>query len=290
MKILLLAPDSKIPNLALMKISTFHKAKGDLVGFNIPVPDLIYVSIIFNKNKLLPNSIKRMFPEAKIIAGGPGYDPKILLPPEIESLPPDQTLWPNSKYSVGRVTSGCIRKCPFCMVHVQEPAGIRYIQHPSQIWKPGTILRLIDDNILAMPEAFNEVYDFCIKNNVVLHMEYWDIQLIDPVAAGQIAVLNHEQSIWFSFDYEGIEDQVRRGIKNLFDAGIKPYKLRCLVFLNDESQIESAKRRWTILRDLGVDPFLMVNIDNKTKNLYRIQKRACRPGIYRHLSTEEVFR
>ena len=41
-KILLIDVDSKIPNLALMKISAYHKSIGDAVGFNVEDPDKIY--------------------------------------------------------------------------------------------------------------------------------------------------------------------------------------------------------------------------------------------------------
>jgi len=59
--------DSTIPNLALMKISTYHKALGDKVtlsqgehvGFRDTEPDKIYASIIYKKNKVLSPAIKQ---------------------------------------------------------------------------------------------------------------------------------------------------------------------------------------------------------------------------------------
>ena len=50
MRISLIDVDSKIPNLALMKLSAYHKQKGNQVGFNISDPDQVYVSCIFKKN------------------------------------------------------------------------------------------------------------------------------------------------------------------------------------------------------------------------------------------------
>jgi len=52
-RVLLIDVDSKIPNLALMKLSSWHKARGDLVGFNVIDPDLIYASVVFKKNRHL---------------------------------------------------------------------------------------------------------------------------------------------------------------------------------------------------------------------------------------------
>jgi hypothetical protein len=53
MEVLLIDVDSKIPNLALMKISAYHKQRGDEVGFDIDDPDVIYASVIFEKNRHL---------------------------------------------------------------------------------------------------------------------------------------------------------------------------------------------------------------------------------------------
>jgi hypothetical protein len=57
-RILLIDVDSKISNLALMKISAYHKVKGDNVvlthGANVDLtdpPDQIYASIIYKKNR-----------------------------------------------------------------------------------------------------------------------------------------------------------------------------------------------------------------------------------------------
>ena len=40
-----------VPNLALMKLSAFHKAQGDSVSIDEPEPDLVYVSSPFSKYK-----------------------------------------------------------------------------------------------------------------------------------------------------------------------------------------------------------------------------------------------
>ncbi len=47
MNVLLINVDSRMPNLALMKISAFHKALGDDVSFNnVDGPDIVYASVI----------------------------------------------------------------------------------------------------------------------------------------------------------------------------------------------------------------------------------------------------
>jgi len=287
-RVLLIDVDSKIPNLALMKLSAYHEAKGDEVGFNTKNPDIVYASIMFTENKHELSLIPFQYPDAKIVKGGPGFNPTVKLPLEIEQTPPDQDLY-ESKYSIGRVTSGCIRKCSFCIVNKLEPDGIRYIQHPEMIYKKGTILRLLDDNIFALPSAFWEVHTFCKDNSILLHMEYFDIRLLTPEFAKGLKELKHHNGIWFSFDFTNIEKAVRDGVGLLNEVGFGNRAIHFFVYLHDEDMIPDAVYRWGILRGLGVDPFLMVNKDNLTKRLKGIRRRGCRPAAWRNLTPEEVF-
>ncbi len=288
MRILLIAPDSKYPNLAMMKISAYYKARGHEVGFNISEPDRIMGSILFRKNRGWADQWRIMYPGIGLTIGGPGYDLEARLPPEIEKMPPDQDLY-KSKYSFGRVTSGCIRKCPFCVVPEMEPDGIRYIQGPEQIWKEGTILRLLDDNILAMPKAFWEVVQFCTDKKVTIHFEYLDARLVTQAIAFGLHTLKHERRINFSFDMSKDESKIRRGIIHMETAGFHPSALQFFIYLHDEAGIPDAMYRWDIIREEGCDPFLMVNNDNRTKRLMRVARRGCRPPIWRGLTTKEVF-
>lgn len=69
MKVLLIDVDSTIPNLALMKISAYHKARGDEVGFNISDPDKIYASVIFKKNRHHVDGLRMFYPNAELDIG-----------------------------------------------------------------------------------------------------------------------------------------------------------------------------------------------------------------------------
>lgn len=74
-KILLIDIDSKLPNLALMKLSAHHKNKGDNVSFNnTDKPDIVYASVIFNKNKHLVDGLRFYYPNAEVVIGGSGYN------------------------------------------------------------------------------------------------------------------------------------------------------------------------------------------------------------------------
>ena len=68
--ILLIDVDSKIPNLALMKISTVYKNMGYKVGFNVSDPEYIYASCVFKKNKHKLDGLEYLYPNAIIDNGG----------------------------------------------------------------------------------------------------------------------------------------------------------------------------------------------------------------------------
>ncbi|GAH85140.1 unnamed protein product, partial [marine sediment metagenome] len=79
MRILLIDIDSKIPNLALMKLSTWHKKQGVEVFLNdyLCNPDKVYVSCVFTKNAY---KVKQL-PFENMEVGGSGWDLKKELSP-----------------------------------------------------------------------------------------------------------------------------------------------------------------------------------------------------------------
>ena len=118
---------NKFPNLALMKISAWHKQKGDTVEWWEPLEsyDRVYSSKVFDFTPedpyLPPDTIK----------GGTGYgDLKKELPPEIDEMKPDYSIYPECDYAVGFLTRGCPNKCPWCYVPKKE-GQIR----PYRTWK-----------------------------------------------------------------------------------------------------------------------------------------------------------
>ncbi|HZY25608.1 MAG TPA: hypothetical protein VFE71_07265, partial [Bacteroidales bacterium] len=138
-------------NLALMKISTYHKAKGDniqLVKIKLKrrkdgtlkeavkidlsdKPDKVYASIVFKKNKSLLDQLLTQHPEIPIDIGGSGYNLEKTLPHEIENMKPDYSLYPDNDASIGFSIRGCFRKCHFCIVPEKE-GKFRRTQHPSE--------------------------------------------------------------------------------------------------------------------------------------------------------------
>lgn len=152
MKIGLIDVDSHhYPNLALMKISAFHKAKGDYVewwwGFGRY--DRVYMSKVFD-GTYTPD-IPEPLNATEIIKGGTGYGLDNALPFEIEHMCPDYSLYPEltKDTAFGFLTRGCPNACPFCIVSGKEGRVSRKTADLSEWWNGQKNIVLMDPNLLA---------------------------------------------------------------------------------------------------------------------------------------------
>lgn len=134
--------DSKIPNLALMKISAYHKTLGDQVKMYDPLfdkPDLMYASKVFDFTPdyaYLPTG-------CEVVKGGPGYDPAARLPfPDYDRIMPDYSLY-GCDYALGRFTRGCPNSCPWCVVPKADGTEVRHVADLSDFWSGQKVVRLL---------------------------------------------------------------------------------------------------------------------------------------------------
>jgi len=279
MKVRLVDVDSKIPNLALMKISAYHKARGDEVGFDVTEPDRVVASVVFTQNRWKADALRFMFPGAEIVAGGSGYDLTATLPDEIERLKPDYDLYPAIAYSLGFTTRGCIRRCPFCIVPEKE-GRFRRAQHIRE-WHDerfGTVVCL-DNNVYADREWFFENTDYVLESGLKYNaIQGMDIRILDEEIAGRLKDLKWSGQLHFAFDRIQDEDAIRRGIQMLKDAGIRPrHDVSVYVLVGFDSSPEEDYRRCEILREIGAGVFIMQYRRTAwTKRLARLN----RPQIY----------
>lgn len=136
------------PNLSLCKISAYHKSKGDEVEWAVPLEhyDIIYKSKIFN---FTPDD-DRMYFADEIVKGGTGYDVNKVLPPYIDDMQPDYSIYPTipENTSYGFLTRGCPNKCAWCVVPRKEGA-IRPYWDIDRVANGNMNVVLMDNNILA---------------------------------------------------------------------------------------------------------------------------------------------
>ena len=279
---LLINIDSVIPNLALMHISTWKKAQGYDVGFNIEEPNEVYASIVFKKNKHAADGLKFLYPNAKIDIGGSGYDLNKNLPDGIDTLMPDYSLYPSWESDLGFTSRGCGRQCYFCIVHKKE-GKFRINQHPSEFHdKHHKSVVLMDNNILWDKDWFLEVTDWILDNNLRVDFNQGlDLRLVDSEIAERIASLKPIDHWHFAFDSMDYKDHVIKGLELLKKAGVN-IRARCnvYVYLHNDEQVPDALERCEILRDLGTLPYIMVNREAPRTQRMTDLKRWTRPQIF----------
>jgi hypothetical protein len=201
--ILLIAVDSIIPNLALMKISAWYKSNGDeveiqqtgLISSRLLVPDLVYISCIFKKNKETAIAISKQFPHSVVHLGGSGVDLHSELSPEMEHIMPDYAGF-NCDHSMGFATRGCIRHCDFCIVPTKE-GKIRKNADIYEFWnnKHKKIV-FCDNNILALPDHFNLIADQLMTENLKCDFNQGlDIRLMTDDIAETLSNLSETSSL-----------------------------------------------------------------------------------------------
>lgn len=243
----------KIPNLALMKISAYHKYIGDTVSLDEPEPDKIYVSSPFTKYNTV--RYESMFPDSIIEYGGYGFNNKTL-PYHIEHIMPDYSLF-SCDHSMGYTTRGCIRSChkPPCIVPVME--GMIYKNSPISEFhhQDHNTIELLDNNILALKDWFFQNTDYVLEHDLKLKDHGFDIRLVDPDIAERLSLLKFTSSIHFALDtMYNIDEKVNM----LIDHGIKPYRL--MFYLYEKDDFYDLYNRFEYISSFGCDPFVMPDV------------------------------
>lgn len=253
-RVCLVDVDSLLPNLALMKVSAYHKAKGDEVKFFEPLldrPDLVYASKVFD---FTPDF--DYFPDCEIRRGGTGYDMAAKLPPEIDGMYPDYGLY-GCDYALGRITRGCPRRCPWCCVWRMD-GDLHQVAELSDFCRDQRDVRLLDDNILGDPELFDRISNELASRSKRVRFEALDIRFVDDQTAAALARLTlHQGRLRFSWDGPHCDSFIRPGIEMLAKHGLKPWRLTFYVLIGFNTSIEYDLHRVETLRALGCDPFAM---------------------------------
>ena len=153
------------PNLALMKLSAWHKAQGDAVEWwwsDLVYYDIVYMSKVFS-DTYTPDRPEPLNAD-RVVKGGTGYairtengremyhpelDPP--LPPEVEHIYPDYSLYPalTRGTAYGFLTRGCPRGCGFCHVGPKEGRCSVKVADLSEFWRGQENIVLMDPNLLA---------------------------------------------------------------------------------------------------------------------------------------------
>ena len=273
--------DSKIPNLALMKISNYYKQMGEKVEFVQEGKEYekIFASSIFTRSKEKCEELLEKY-EDKIEIGGTGWDIEKWLPDEIEMMRPDYELYSIEEIAsrmkgimtkehklkkakeiveagMGMTSRGCIRKCGFCFVPVKE-GEFRDVAEIKDLLNPkSNILILHDNNFTADPLCIDKLKEIKERNLIVDINQGCDVRLMTDEKAYWLGQVRHLRSLHYAWDLMGHESKVLEGIE-ILSKYVKKYKHMCFMLLGFNTSFEEDMYRFRTLTSLKVDPFVMV--------------------------------
>lgn len=235
------------PNLALMKLSSYHKEIGDNVDWYslFGEYDIVYMSKVFTHTPDFNQCINNA---NRIIKGGTGYDIHSFLPKEVEFVVPDYSLYPSidNKTAYGFLTRGCIRKCPWCIVPKKE-GTIHPYQDVEEIAVNGrTNLILMDNNILACLEYGIEQLEKIIHNGYRVDFnQAMDARLVTEHIAKRLAQVKWLNYIRFGCDTPQQIDDCEIAIQMIRSFG---YKKEFMLFTMLHGDIEECYHRTSYWR------------------------------------------
>jgi hypothetical protein len=299
MKIRITHIDGKLPNLALMRLSAFHRAQGDEVHFTRsiersmfePEYDRVYASAIFQYSHDRLQRFRSAWPNA--IIGGTASGNNVTVEDIVGPLDAgvDYSSYPDFTPSLGFTQRGCRLKCSFCVVPKKEGKN-RSVDTVDEIWRgPGhpKKLHLLDNDFFGQPkdqwqarldEIREGAFKVCLNQGI-------NVRLIDDEAADGLATIEYrddqfkERRLYTAWDNIGDERIFFAGMDRLERAGIpaKHIMAYMLIGFDPKETMERIHYRFQKMVDRGILPYPMV-FDRSKKELTQFQRYVV-TGLYR---------
>ena len=267
---------TKFPNLVVMKLSAWHKQRGDTVqllrsddvllgGDLFGGYDKLYAACVFTENADTAQRLEGIGAEV----GGTGTDKAHTLPYEIEHIYPDYALYGDTKTAYGFHTRGCPRACPFCIV-----AG-----------------KLLDPNLLAAREHMELLGQLAESGAWTDFTQGIDARLL---TAENIDLLNACNVKMLHFAWDNPHDEIVPRMLEMFaeKSTVTDYRKRKVyVLTNYWSTPAEDVRRVYWLRDNGYDPYVMIyDKPRAPKETRRLQRWVNNKIIFRSCERFEDYR
>lgn len=292
------------PNLALMKISAWHKSQGDTVEWwwsDFEHYDIVYMSKVFS-DAYSADVAEPMNADA-VVKGGTGYAISLVdgkevydkskdpdLPQEVEAMPPDYSIYPQYKFAVAMTSRGCPRGCPFCHVAAKEGKCAHKVADVGNFANGAHIIQCCDPNLLALPHSdkINLLEQYRDTGAYIDYNQGLDIRLMTTET---VDILRTTKLKNLHFAWDNPDDNLEDKFKLFADSfGGKATShghngtVFCLTNFGEftaKEHIDRALHRIYRLRDLGYKPYVMIyDKPHAPRDIKMLQRWCNNPAIF----------
>ena len=257
------------PNLALMKISAFCKQQNDEVFLKTlwenlgKDADRTFIGKVFTGTPWCGEGYAR----GPITFGGTGFffDKAKPLPVFVEHMKPDYSLYDGcdgefyKDYSIGFLTRGCVRHCPFC-VNQNSNASVPWSPLKEFMDASRKKLCFLDDNFFACKDWREILEEVIFTGKPFRFYQGLDIRLLDDERASVLLEGKYDGAITFAFDNVReapiIERKIQLLRRHTGRNNVRFYVL-CGFEGTDISDIDGVFKRIEVLGRYGVFPYIM---------------------------------
>lgn len=296
------------PNLALMRISAWHKAHGDHVEWwqtGFKHYDKVYMSKIFS-DAYSQEPWDLYIDADEIVRGGTGYAISLSdgrevydkrldgeLPEDVERMFPDYSIYPQYDFAVSMTSRGCPRGCDFCHVAEKEGRCSKKVADVRDFWDGSrNVIEVLDPNITACRDKRELMKAYRETGAYIIFSQGLDIRLIDD---DDIWDLQHTKLKELHFAWDRPEEDLEekfRWFKEKYGKNTSHGSVASVyVLVNNGSGINEDLHRIYVLRDLGYDPYVMVyDKPHADKNIRRLQRWVNNKVIFKSVERFEDYK
>lgn len=270
MDIILWSDSHNFPSLPMMKVSTYHKNRGDNVYLYENSPgkcDIFYKSKVFswsNEPETSPNY-------DILIEGGSGYSIEVVngkeiyhkeldnfLPDEIEHQYPDYETFGCKNTAYGFLTRGCPNDCSFCIVSKKEGRCTRQVSNLNEFWNGQRNIKLMDGNLLACKDRELLLKTLIASKAQIDYTQGLDARFVTDDVASLICKTNIKM-MHFAFDFMKNEAQIIRGLRTFKKhTSLTARNMRVYVLVNYDTTYVEDYYRVRKIQELGYWPYIMI--------------------------------
>lgn len=273
MKVIIWSDNHNFPSLPAMKISAWHKSKGDIVKIletSVEPCDIFYECKAFSD--IYSCELESIPQCQQHIKGGSGYaisvkngkevyekEKDVSLANDIEYQYPDYELYPQYKNNAyGFLTRGCCNNCSFCIVSKKEGMCSKQVSNLSEFWNGQNNIKLMDGNLLACKAREILLQQLIDSGASIDYTQGLDARFITNDIAKLICKTNIKM-LHFAFDFMENESKIIKGLETFKQyAEVTDRELKVYILTNYNTTHAEDWYRVKKVMELGYSPDIRI--------------------------------